>query len=224
MRYHYGDFARQGTADLPWDGVSGDIDPRTLRLTRLKSSVTLISQPFRLALARRILAQGALIGTGQPHTRSMVNVHFPRFVETGSISACAMAQIFSPIALGDHLTERSERDCYRQMLRALDYGCVYYWYDDVHVGVPTHPHLTHYMFPVTPVELHEGYLIGKERILTNRSGRFGWGDRARHEVHVFDETGKEVPGFSAPTVVDGGATFTDLRLAEDWSAAIVRRE
>jgi hypothetical protein len=223
VRYHYDDFA-QGNTGLPWDGVSGDIDPRTLRLTRLKSSVTLISQPFRIALAQRILKDRILIGNGQPHTRTMARLHFPRFVETGSISNCALAQMFTPIALGDHLTERNERDCYRQMLRALDYGCVYYWYDDVHVGVPTHAHLTRYMFPITPVELHEGYIIGQERILTNRSGRFGWGDASAHEVHVFDETGREVPNAQAPTVTEGGCTLTELRLAEDWSAAIVRRE
>ena len=49
------------------------------------------------------------------------------------------------------------------------------------------------MFPITPVELHEGYIIGQERIVTNRSGLFGWGDDSRHEVHVFDDQGREVP-------------------------------
>ena len=55
--------------------------------------------------------------------------------------------------------------------------------------IPTHVALTHYMFPITPVELHEGYIIGQERIITNRSGLFGWGDSSRHEVHVFDDQG-----------------------------------
>ena len=45
--------------------------------------------------------------------------------------------LYSPIALGDHLTERSEQDAYRVMLRALDFGCVYYWYNDLTV-IPTH--------------------------------------------------------------------------------------
>jgi hypothetical protein len=152
----------------------------------------------------------------------MVKLHFPRFVETGSISRCAAAHLFSPIALGDHLTERSERDAYRVMLRALDFGCVYYWYNDVTV-IPTHPHLTHYMFPITPLELHEGYIMGRERIVTNRSGRFGWGDNSRHEVHVFDDQGCEVSGFKAPTVVESGMTLTELRLPEDYSAAVLRK-
>ncbi len=221
-RYQYAyHLAEGGRGGLPWDGVSADIDPKTLKIVRLKSSVELISQPFRLALARSILARGPLVANGQPHTRTMLQLHFPRFVETGSISRCSRAQVYSPIALGDHLTERSELDAYRVLLRALDFGCLYYWYNDLTV-VPTHPHLTSYMFPATPIELGEGYLIARERIVTNRSGLFGWGDSSRHEVHVFDDQGREVPDFQAPTVVQDGTTFTELRLPEDYSAAIIR--
>ncbi|MCC6154842.1 MAG: hypothetical protein IT367_13835, partial [Candidatus Hydrogenedentes bacterium] len=141
---------------------------------------------------------------------------------TGSITNCTQAHLHSPIALGDHLTEYSEEDAYATMVAALDYGCVYHWYNDVSV-VPTHHTLTRYMYPFTPIELHEGYVIGKERILTNRSGLFGWGDTAKHEVHVFDETGKEVEGFDAPQKEIDGKTYTELRIAEGWSAAILRR-
>jgi len=217
-QYHYGE---------PWDGVSADIDPKTMKISRLKSSVTLITQPWRIALAKEIMAKGSLIANGQPHTRSMASLRFSRFVETGSISNCARAQLYSPIALGDHLTERSELDAYLNMLRALDYGCVYHWYNDMTV-IPTHHTLTKYMFPVTPIELHEGYIIGEERILTNRSGVFGWNDGSGHEVHVFDAEGREVDATNisshARTTTRGGKTATEIRIAEDWSAAIVRKK
>lgn len=194
-----------------------------MKITRLKSSVTLLTQPWRVALAKRILSQHPLIGNGTPHTRTMASLHFPRFVETGSISNCARAQLFTPIALGDHLTERSELDAYRVMLRALDFGCVYYWYNDMTV-IPTHPHLTQFMFPITPMELGEGFIIGLERILTNRSGMFGWNDNSKHEVHVFDDEGREVKNFRAEMVKERDKTFTALRLAEGWSAAMVRKQ
>jgi hypothetical protein len=212
--YHYGE---------PWDGVSGDIDPATMKLRGLKSSVTLLSEGWRVALAQRIQARGPLVANGAPVTRAMASLNFPCFVETGSITNCCRAQMYSPIALGDHLTERSELDAYRVMLGALDYGCVYHWYNDMTV-IPTHPHLTRYMFPITPVELRQGCIIGKERIVTKISGQFGWGDAAAHEVHVFDDTGREVADFQAPQVRRDGKTYTELRLAEDWSAAIVRKQ
>ena len=212
-QYHFGE---------PWDGCSADIDAKTMKIRRLKSSVTLISQPWRVALIREIMARGPFIANGQPHTRTMARLKFPRFCETGSVSNCALAQLHSPIALGDHLTERSEADAYRNMLAALDYGCVSHWYSDMQV-IPAYETLTKFMYPITPLELHEGYIIGKERILTNRSGLFGWGDRSAREVHVFDDAGREVPDFKAPTVERDGAMFTELRLAEGWSAAIVKK-
>jgi DNA-binding ferritin-like protein (Dps family) len=108
------------------------------------------------------------------------------------------------------------------MLGALDFGCVYHWYNDLTV-IPTHPQLTRYMYPMTPVELHGGYVIGEERIITKVSGLYGWGDASQHEVHVFDDTGREVENFQSPLLTEDGKTWTELRIAEDRSAAIVRK-
>lgn len=215
--YHYGE---------PWDGVSADIDPRTLRITRLKSSVPLLTQAWRVALAKAILARGALVANGAPYTRTMAELHFPRFVETGSISNCRRAHLFTPIALGDHLTESGECDAYRNMWQALEFGCLYYWYYDLKI-IPTHPHLTSYMFPCTPVELHQGFILAEERILTNRSGVFGWGDHAPHEVHVFDQDGREIRKEELAKYVKAyqmeGKSWTELRLPVGFAAAIIRK-
>ncbi len=212
--YHYGD---------PWDGVSGDIDPTTLAVRRRKSSVTLISESWRVNMAKRIMANNPLLGNGPAVTRAMMALKFPCFIETGTITHCRRGHLYSPIALGDHLTERSERDAYYQMLAALEYGCVYHWYNDMTV-IPTHHHLTRYMFPITPMALRKGTIIGEERIITKVSGKFGWGDDSAHEVHVFNDDGVEVDDFNAPLVTENGKTYTELRIAEDWSAAIIRQE
>jgi len=211
-QYHYGE---------PWDGCSGDIDAQTGKLLRKKSSVTLLSQPFVAYHIKRIQARGPLMANGAPHTRTIADLHFQTFVETAAISNCLRAILYSPVALGDHISERKEVDAYRWMTDALNYGCLYSWYD-YHVW-PYYETLTKYMFPTTPVELHEGFIIGRERIITNRSGLFGWGDKSKHEVHVFNDEGKEVPGFRAPTLTKGGKTYTELRIAEGWTAAIVRK-
>ncbi len=214
-RYHYGE---------PWDGVSCDIDRKRMTIVRLKSSVPLITQSWRVALAKQILSRGPLIGNGVPFTKSMAELQFPCFVETGSITNCTRAHLYSPIALGDHLTEFSEVDAYHVMLAALDFGCLYHWYNDMTV-TPTHHHLTRYMYPITPLEIHRGYVIGRERIITKRSGLFGWGDASRHEVHLFDERGREVDGGGGrvSTSSQSGRTLSEIRLPESWSAAIVRR-
>ncbi len=211
-KYHYGE---------PWDGCSADIDPTSLKISRLKSSVSLISLPFQVKLINRIMAHGPLVTNGMPQTRTHAQLKYQAFTETGSISNCLRTLLYSPVALGDHLTERSGTDAYRWMLKALDYGCVYNWYSQR--VMPQYPTIASYMFPITPLELHEGYIIGQERILTNRSGLFGWGDASEHEVHVFDDEGREVNDFAAPLQTTDGKTYTELRIAEGWSAAIIRK-
>ena len=204
------------------DGVSCDIDPKTMTIARLKSSVTLISEKWHVALAKRILSRGALIGNGAPVTQAMAALRLPCFVETGSITNCAHNHLYSPVALGDHLTERSEEDAYGVMSAALDYGCVYHWYNDMTV-IPTFHTLTRYMYPITPMELHNGYIVGRERIITKTSGLFGWGDASPREVHVFDHTGREIKNAKVPLIRRDGKTYSEVRLAEGQSAAIVRK-
>jgi hypothetical protein len=212
-QYHYGE---------PWDRFSGDIDPKTMTIRGLKSSVTLLTEDWRVSLAKYIQSRGPLIGNGAPYTRAMAELNFPCFVETGAITNCTLSHLYSPIALGDHLTEHSQQDAYSTMLAALDYGSVYHWYNDMTV-TPTHPTITSQMFPITPLELHRGYIIGKERIVTKVSGKYGWGDASQHEVHVYDAQGVEVPEFAVPFTTEDDITWTELRIGEDWSAVIVRR-
>lgn len=210
--YVYGDL---------WDGCSADIDPKTCDITRLKCSLTLKSLPFRLKQVRRILDAGKwLLVNGAPHTRTMADLKFQAFTETGNIVNCRKMLLHSPVALGDHLTERTPEQAYRVMLRALDHGCLYAWYQTA--IVPRHPMLTEHMFPFTPIELHEGYVIGRERIVTNRSGRFGWGDASAFVAHVYDRTGKETDRYPVKAVEQDGKTYADVRIPGGYSAAIVR--
>jgi hypothetical protein len=80
------------------------------------------------------------------------------------------------------------------------------------------------MYPFTPVELHSGWLVGEERILTCVSGEFGWrGEKPEVDVFVFDELGREVknhPFGVKDTAI--GRVFT-LELKSDHAAAIVKR-
>ena len=78
------------------------------------------------------------------------------------------------------------------------------------------------MYPITPVELHEGYIIGKERILTNRSGYYSFGGNEKAELHFFDANGKEVKR-PAEKVVKNNKTYYKVVLAENESCAIVKK-
>jgi hypothetical protein len=207
---HYGE---------PWDGWTADIDPRSHRITRKKSSLTLISWPWREKWTARLLSEGRpLVANGNPTQTSEYQYRFPRFVETADISSLSKTHLFTPIALGDHVTERNEVDAYRWMLNALDWGGLYYWYGQE----PSRPSLTAKMFPFTPIELHSGYLIGEERIITKVSGMFGWGDASDFRVTVFDRTGRQTDQYMPERVVIDGRSYAQVRIPEDYAAMIER--
>ncbi len=206
---HYGEL---------WDGWTADIDPKSHEIIRKKSRLTLISWPWRERLTARLLSEGRpLVANGNPALTSEYKYQFPRFVETADISSLSRTHLFTPIALGDHVTERNEVDSFRWMLRAMDWGGLYYWYGQI----PTRPAFTTYMFPFTPVELHRGYLVGEERILTKESGLFGWGDDRPFEVHVFDRLGRETDEIEVPRVVKDGKAYAEARIPEGYAVAIV---
>ena len=110
------------------------------------------------------------------------------------------------------------RDMAADMRNALFRGALYYHY----LGHTRCPSLSSKMFPFTPRELHSGYLIGEERILTALSGDFGWyGENRLAQTFVFDELGQEVPGY--PAKVSGTANGTQIRLQlkKDYCASLV---
>jgi len=217
-KYHYAS---------PWDGVSGDIDKRTHKISLKKSSVTLLSMPWRLKAVNEIVKRKKFLitnggGGATDTTLKIFNKHkFIGFVETGSISNCLNAQLQTPIGLGDHLTERTETDCYRNMVKQLEYGCVYFWYHQQVMPV-THPTLTQHMYPITPVELHKGYIIAEERILTMKSGWFSFGGMENVEAHFYNKNGYEVKRKLTSTVRDG-KRFFKVELVEFESCALVKK-
>jgi hypothetical protein len=204
-----------------WDGCTAQIDPNTHRITRKIANVTLATLAWREKTARRFLARGPLIGNGAPLTRTFTQLHFPRFVETAAITNLTRSQLYTPIALGDHLTEASPRDCYRHMVEGLNYGALYYWYDGRIIA--TEPTLTSYMFPMTYIRMGEGFVIGEERILSNRSGLFGWGDDSAFDAFVFDFDGRQTDRIAVPRIVVDGKAYGEVRIPEGYAVALVRR-
>lgn len=205
-----------------WDGYSADIHPTTFSVLRKKAAIPLLTQQWKVAHAERLLKAGkVIIGNGMPLTETMARLCVLRFRETASLFNLLDSHIYTPLGLGDHLTQRAEQDVIDQIRRNLNFGALYYYYS---ADVPqSHANLTEHMFPFTPLELHHGVLIGRERILTNRSGIFGWGEKANIKVFVYDDRGRLVQ--FEPTIYDDhDATFVKLNLPPRYVAAIVRQQ
>ena len=139
---------------------------------------------------------------------------------------CARGMLASPIGLGHsfgQLTQpnpgRAGEILMRTVIAHLRYGLLYYYY-----GASVPPEQGGYgpvnhMFPFTPVELHEGYVIGKERIITCVSRTFLWqGDNAP-KVLLFDKRGMEKPAQARIEKAAGGYQVA-VTLA-DWAEVAV---
>jgi hypothetical protein len=244
QRYQYGTSVSDSTGrhtppwsgSVPWDGCSADISTSTNQITNYKSSMELITQPFRLKWAGTVIGTASgdynavLIANGPPHTRSMAALHFPRVTETSPASNCNLVQLYTPIGLGDLYTENTPQDCYNHMLTYLNYGCLYYWYGQQ--IRPTHTYLTAEMYPITPVELHNGYVIGVDRVITNSSGVYQWPDNGtKFTLSVYDNTGTNVynasvtgavsgNGYYAKPFTVGGNNYLQLWIDTSYSAGI----
>ncbi len=207
-----------------WDNVSGDIDRRTGQVIRRKSSVTLLTQPWRIKMVNHIRQQGKLlIINGAPLTQKLRAMKIQTLFESGNISSLTQGHLASPVALGDHLTENDFSDAWKIMLRALDYGSLYCAYYTRKIYPRDHKAMTCWMYPFTPIELHKGYVIGEERIITRISGYFGWGDKSDFECKVFDSKGKLTEQYPVKKVVRNNQTFAEVRIPANCAVVIIRK-
>ena len=79
------------------------------------------------------------------------------------------------------------------------------------------------MFPITPEQIGPGYVLGKERIHTAVSGRFGFPDGAAAEVYVVDANGARVASGMVTEVTEQGKRLYEIRMPSDHFAILVRK-
>lgn len=206
---------------LPWDGCTVPVDPTTHATGKPYSSVVLLQQRWKEELVRLCRSRGKIvIGNGPLFTRTMLRLQVPTFTETASFGFLVDTHLSAPWGLATHPAEANDRGrayLARAMLERGGVYSAYVWDDD-----PQQPPFVGDFFPITPTELRAGVVIAEERILTSRSGRLGWPDGSRAEVHVYDAEGKRVEGPEAREVEDNGRRLTELRLAPGQFAALLR--
>jgi hypothetical protein len=78
-----------------------------------------------------------------------------------------------------------------------------------------------HMFPITPVELGEGFLIGEERIITAVSMDRLWKKRGRPLVRVFDMTGRAADADGRYEVKPEGGQWRVVLKLKDWAEIAV---
>ena len=208
-----GGFNDLGTTYNMFDGHTCLLDLKTYTIKREIGSVGLLLEKFNLAVAKKISGKGMpLLGNGAITTRATLKMKLQRMTETQFNDFwCYESNLGSP--LGWTYTAGSD---FKATTRTISLGCL-------PVGVPlssTHE-ISRYLFPFTPIELHHGYLLGEERIITLHDGNYGWvGKRGLVQLRHFNKDGILVKD-NSPTLINKEAR-TAIKLAAGEAMVLVR--
>jgi len=201
-------------ADNCHDGFTGEVDPKTFQLKRKLRNVVLDTLQFRLAVLDDFQKNGLPVWCNfMPCTDSMTKKKVYRFVEGHDPLSALRTHFYTPISWGSAYMERNEEDITTTMKNHLAHGGLFMYYT---VKFTSDNNFMQKLYPFTPLELHAGYIIGREKILTMRSGSFGWGDKSAVSVEIYDKTGhltrRKSPVKSDPHY--GNYAVIDLRSGE----------
>ena len=192
-----------------WDGHTVDIDPETGRITKRYAYVATISAASRRRVVLSILRRGKTVVTnGPPASWKLQSLPIFRFMETQGYNVegegipdqpvLSTGQLGSPIGLGHQWrwanSPQAGRCFIRTVIAHLRYGLTYYYYaTKIPEGAGDYGAVTH-MFPITPVQLGEGFIVGRERVVTCASKPFRLAWARRPKVLFFDENSRPRDG------------------------------
>jgi hypothetical protein len=178
------------------DGYSCLLDPKKYTIQREIGLTTLLGEKHRLAVIDRVRKRGGvLMGNGPACTRALLDRGVPRMVEIQHNDHwCFEGNLGTPLGY------MSSGTTFAYLTRALAMPCLPvgtrydYSYD-----------LPRRLFPFTPIALHHGYLLGRERIIALHSGAYGWpGERCLVKGSLYDRDGERL-NVSLATAVAGEA-------------------
>ena len=224
-----------------WDGHSVDLDPDTGAIKTKYANLTILTAKARREWVKACIDHGKIFyANGKPATAELQNLPYISFMEAewgfaadgrhSDAPGAAQAMLSAPLALGIrpalHVKERSQyaETLQRSVISYLRYGALYCYYsanivpEDMPGGYGV---LTH-MYPFTPVELHEGWVVGQERIITAVSGTYTWPHNEKPSCLRFDIRGMPKDGgFSFTRKENGWDVEVNL---DDWNeTAVIER-
>jgi len=210
---------RDGYSYDRWDGHSVDIDPTTKLVARKKTCVPWAALPVLKKVVQIIAAKGGVTitnGGQDPPPRSLWKEDMIGSCEGSDGAVLNLHLCRAPASLSSAAAD--ERGTYRDILRKLGLGSLYFWYN----YKMDHKTLVEDMYPITLESIHAGTIRGKERIVTENSGVYGWqGDRSLHIVRLYDARGFLIRD-NFVTTVDDQSVRTEVTLTKDQSAAVVK--
>jgi len=225
-----------------WDGFSVVVRPNGT-IGEKYTQMAPLTAPARADWLRKIISKGklALTNFGAPTTRELQTIPYMNFCEAAGkgvgrqnldsippdSSGCAMNQLSTPLAYGPHRSE--EIDAVRLMARVrayLRYGCLYIHTSFRNSFPASGPKSGEYgpinhMYPITPIELHRGWVKGKERIVSCVSYKTIWQKESQPRALRFDAVGREIPVGDAVKISGKNGNWNIEVKIDDWKEFLI---
>ncbi len=218
------------------DGRSGTIDSATGAITVEYFDANLEGISARVNLSNAILDAGKIVvantySTSAEEQALPINrfsevwnafdpMEIPDGVKPPTVAYLMQGSLASPIALGVQTGNELAKRVTKAVIGYLSHGLLYYHY---HTGqIPeTGPGSGEYgpinnMFPITPVELHEGWIVGQERTITTVSGEYQWKGSSEPKVMVFDNDERSATADFSYSVTGGAGAWNVSLTIQDW--------
>lgn len=172
-------------------------------------SIALLTLPLELRLQEIIQQHGGfLTANGAPLTRTIIQRRFGiHFAENGMEMVAQKVQLYTPVMLNRAPGQNSDNDpkyfrdpkttgiydplggaasvCWN-ILNHLDDGVLSEPYGAA-LPMSDRPTILQHLWPFTPIELGDGFVIGKEKVLTKASGRFKNGGQSNATVYIYSD-------------------------------------
>lgn len=204
-----------------WENHSVIIDPKTNRVLSKVTNYALITQPMRQELQQLVARRGWPLWTNwQATTEYDIAQRTPHFLEYVRADEAARGQLGCPLGCGGHQA-RCQADVMKEVYDFLQLGLLYV---HIHNGAycETKESVLSHCYPITPLELGPGYVLGRERIITARSGTVGFGDHCPLQAVVYGRDGIRREAEVAE-VQHAGRTWLRLRLGEGEIGIVTRK-
>jgi len=202
-----------------FDGHTCQLNPKTWTIAREIGISALATKQFRLAVINAVKQKGGtLFGNGPSGELDELHTQTPHMIEIQHNDDWSyQGNLETPLGFmaGGYNWSDFLRAFNQAMLpiTTLPYNAKTKQYRYPHDIMP-------YIFPFTPIELHAGYLLGKERIITTHSGNYGWaGEKVLSLSHHFDATGK-LMNSHYPIKITHKEARTNVELADNEAAVL----
>jgi len=205
-----------------WDMHSADIDRKTNEVKSKLTNLALISKKFRENFQDKLRSRGLLLWTNfEPTTERDTSMNIPHFLENYYDEAVPRGYLACPLQLFGNSNQLSSADVMKDAVRALKCGLLC-----AHIGKGAYAETTESFlgkyYPITPIEIRPGYILGKERIITCISGAFSFGDNVMpREFFVYDDQGQPVET-KLDTFTRDGKIYCNVTIKPGGIAIIVK--